>query len=789
VAEKQLVPKVVRFGVFEANLETAELRKQGIKLKLPPQSFKVLAMLLERPGELVSREDMQKRLWPADTFVDFDHSLNTAINKIREVLADNPETPHFIETIPRKGYRFVGVAAEAQTPTHTSRTPARPVNAAVPHPRDLLTASVRTPDNAIHWRVIATLTLFVGMLGVAAFFYFHRRPLLTEKDTIVVADFANTTGDSVFDSTLRQGLAVQLEQSPFLTLASDDRIRQTLRLMAQPGDARLTPELAREVCQRSNATVAIDGSIAPLEKEYVLGLHAINCQSGDTLAQEQVTSQDKLHVLAALGNAARELRQKLGESRGTIHQFDTPIEQATTPSLDALKAYSLGVKTLTEHGEVPAIPFFKRAIELDPSFALAYATLGRTYIDLGEPSLTAENLQKAYDLRQRVTDREKFQITAIYYTGVTGELEKANQTADLWARTYPRDLLPHQLLGFNYECLGQYENAIAENLNGLRLNPDVALLHSNLMEDYTPLNRFEEAKSTYRHAVERKLESPYLHADLYVIAFLENDPAEMQRQITLAKGMPGGEDWLFSLQSDTAAYSGQLAKAREFSRQAVASALRADLREVAANWHMNGAVREVEFGNFQEARWEVKQGLALAQSRDAQTVAALVLARAGEAQQAQSMADDLAKNFPVNTQLKDYWLPSIRAAIEIDRHHPAEAIKILEETEAYELGYPQPQLEGGSLLYPAYLRGQAYLQLRQSKEAAGEFQKFLDHRAAVVNCPLGALAHLWLGHAYTLQGDIVKAKAAYQDFFSLWKDGDPDIPILKQAKAEYAKLK
>ena len=417
--------------------------------------------------------------------------------------------------------------------------------------------------------------------------------------------------------------------------------------------------------------------------------------------------------MAALGNAAKELRQKLGESHSTIQKFDAPIEQATTPSLEALKAYSVGAKTSRQKSEIAAVPFFKRAIELDPSFALAYATLGYTYLSLGEPGPAADNFQKAYELRERVSDREKFHITAGFYSGVTGELEKADQTCELWARAYPRDHLPHLILAFDYELLGRYEKAISENLEALRLNPDVALLYSNLMEDYTPVNRLEEAKETYRRALDRKLDGPYLHADLYVIAFLENDAAEMQRQISLASDTPGAEDWLFSLQSDTAAYSGDIVNARKFSQLAVESARRNDLKEVAAIWRMNAALREVEFGNVHQARQDVKEGLALAASRDAQTLAAYVLARAGDPTQAQSLTDDLVRRFPLNTQLNSYWLPSIRAAIELDRGNPTEAIKILEPTASFELAYPQPQIEGGSLILPVYVRGQAYLQLHQ----------------------------------------------------------------------------
>jgi DNA-binding winged helix-turn-helix (wHTH) protein/tetratricopeptide (TPR) repeat protein len=781
----------LRFDVFTLDLRAGELYKSGHKIKLQEQPFQILAMLLEQPGQVVTREQLRERLWPEDTFVDFDHSLNTAVKKLRQALNDEADKPRFIETLPKRGYRFVGPAVEALPPLRTSASTADSAGrkAVDEHALGSDVASPAAHSPALPWKIAAFLLILVVAIGASAYFYIRRGPALTEKDTIVIADFSNSTGDPVFDDTLKQGLAVQLAQSPFLAILSDEKIHNTLKLMGRAPGERLTPEIARELCQRAGSAAVIDGSIAKLESEYVVGLNAVECHTGENLAREQITSEDKSHVLAALGKAAQELRGKLGESFSSIQKYDTPIEQATTPSLEALKVLSLAIKTAHESGEVNSIPFFKRAIELDPNFALAYARLGGTYIALGEPAQAAENIQKAFELRERVSERERFNITALFYIGVTGELEKANQTCELWARAYPRDELPHLLMGLNDEYLGRYEKAISEDLESIRLNPDVAVSYSNLMEVYEPLNRLEEAKATYRQALERRLDGPYLHTDMYVVAFLENDAAEMQRQIDLATSMPGAEDWLLSQQSDTWAFSGRLAKAREFSRRAVESAHRNDLQEVAAIWQLNAAVREVEFGNSVQAREAVEQGLRLAETRDSQVIAALVLARAGDAARAQALADSLEKRFPQNTELNGYWLPSIRAAIQLDRGNPAEALKTLEPAASYELAYPRPQLEGGSLIYPAYLRGQAYLLLHRGSEAAGEFQKFIDQRAAVVNCPLGALAHLWLGRAHAVEGNAVVARASYQRFFTLWKDADPDIPILRTAKSEFAKLK
>jgi tetratricopeptide (TPR) repeat protein len=558
--------------------------------------------------------------------------------------------------------------------------------------------------------------------------------------------------------------------------------------MGRPAGDRLTPEVTREVCQRAGSKVMLTGSIARLGTKYVIGLKAVNCQSGDLLAEAQEQAAGKEAVLKTLDAAAVRLRSRLGESLSTIQKYDTPIYEATTPSLEALKAFSLGIKTQHQKGNAAGIPFYKRAIELDRNFATAYANLGISYSNLGESGLASENFQKAYELCNQVSEREKFHISAFYYDFVTGELEKAIPIYELWAQVYPRDVAPRVNLGFNYAFLGQYEKALAETLQSLRVKPDAGDAYGNLISDYAFLNRLDEAKAAYQQAVALNLEHPFLHSNLYVIAFLQGDVAEMQSQVGWAKDKPGSEDILLSYQSDTEAFSGHLEKAQDFSRHAEQSAKRADEKETAAEWQMNSALREAEFGNAVQARNEAASALALASTRDVRILAALALALAGDSARAQKIADELEKQNPLNTVIIGYWLPTIRAGIEINRDNVAKAVELLQVAMPYELGYPLPQVEFGGLLYPAYLRGQAYLLLHNGKEATAEFQKFLDHRSLVANCPLGALARLGLARAYALQRDTPRARTAYQDFLAIWRDADPDIPILKQAKAEYAKL-
>ena len=638
----------------------------------------------------------------------------------------------------------------------------------------------------ISWIAGAAAAVVAAML--ASYFLFHHPARLSEKDTIILSDFDNKTGDPVFDDTLKTALTVSLRQSPFLNVLGDDKVAATLRLMARPTNTPLTSDVTRELCQRAGSKAYIAGSIASLGSQYVLGLKAVNCQSGDTLAQEQATAAAKEKVLDALGEAASKVRGELGESLAMVQKFDVPLAEATTSSLEALKAYNLGQKAEQKEGATAAIRFYKEATELDPSFAMAFVGLGVSYDNLGESGLGSQNMQRAYQLRSRLSERERFHIAAFYYADVSGDLEKANQTYELWAQTYSRDFVPRANLGNNYTNLGQFDKAVAVTLEALRLNPDNSVAYGNLMVDYAYLNRFDEANATYHQAIAHRVEDPYLSCLQYGVAFLRGDAAEMQRQAAFTIGKRGTEDILFSFQSDTEAFSGRLRKARGLSRGAVESAKHADENETAAVWQMNAALREAEFGNAGQARVETASALSLAPTRYVQILAALAQARTGNAAYARKVADEFENQNSSDTTLVGYWLPSIRAATEINRHDPAKAIDILQAATPYEFGTPVPQSQFGGYLYPAYLRGQAYLLLHKGGEAAIEFQKFLDHRGLLANCPLGALAHLQLGRAYTMAGDTTKAKAAYKDFLALWKDADPDIPILKEAKAEYAKL-
>ena len=637
------------------------------------------------------------------------------------------------------------------------------------------------------WKIVVPAAIAVVALAAGGYLYFHPKPRLSEEDTLVLADFTNTTGDPVFDDTLKQAISVQLAQSPFLNILSYARIRATLRLMAKPSDTRLTPDVASDLCQRAGGKAYISGSISNLGSQYVVGLDATDCKTGDPIAQEQVTAENKEHILKTLDQAATKLREKLGESLSTVEKFDAPLDQATTPSLEALKALSVGIKTLQEKGSAAAIPSFNRAIELDPNFAAAYEVLGISYSNLREPGLATKNLQKAYDLRDRVSEREKLRISGSYYLLVTGELEKAIQVYELWAQTYPHNSEPFGNLGVDYTYLGQYKSAITASLEDLRLNPGSAAAYTNLVGLYPAVNQLDEANATYQQAIAHKVNNPFLHGNRYGAAFLENDTAEMQRQVAAATGKPG-EDVLFSFESDTAAFYGILASARRLSQRAIDSANADDSKETAAAWQMDSALREAEFGNLSRSRQEITSALAEAPTRDVSVLAALALSRIGDVSRAETLARDLAERFPLNTAINHYWLPAVQASIEMTRKNPAKALEDLRTTAEYELGTPLPQFEVGGSLYPVYIRGQVYLSLHQGKEAATEFQKLLDQRGVVVNCPLGALARLQLGRSYAMQDDAVRSRAAYQDFFRLWKDADPDIPILKQAKAEYAKL-
>ena len=640
------------------------------------------------------------------------------------------------------------------------------------------------------WPLVTGATILVIGLAVGGWLFFSRKAqALTDKDTIVIADFTNTTGDPVFDGALRQGLSVQLEQSPFLSIIADQQIQQTLQMMGQKPDAKLTPEIARELCQRTSSAAVLDGSITQVGTPYLLTVKAVNCLNGESLASTAAQASDKSHVLDALGKAASEIRSKLGESLSTVQKFDTTLEQASTPSLEALKAASSGNRVLYATGEAAAIPFFKRAIELDPNFALAYAWLARMYADIGEAGTAAEYSRKAYELRNRTSEAEKFFISAHFSIAVTGNMENAAQTCELWTQAYPRAWVPHDFLsGIILPVFGQYDKAVEEATKAIHLTPDKPISYRLLMVNDIALNRLDAAKTTYGQVLERNLNHPFFHIDLYGIGFLQNDPSAMAQQVAWSDGKPAIEDELLSLEADTAAYSGRLGQARELSRRAMDSAERAEEKETAATYFALSGLREALFGNADEARSRATLALARSTGRDVQYSAALAMAYGGNDRQAQNLTDDLAKRYPEDTIVQYNYLPTIRAKLAVSKGDASEAIENLRVGAPYELGQTTSSVYGWNALYPVFVRGEAYLAAHQGSEAAGEFQKILDHRGLVLNEPIGALAHLQIGRAYAMQGDTTKAKAAYQDFLTLWKDADPDIPVFIAAKSEYAAL-
>ena len=810
--------KLLRFGVFELNLDSEELRKDGTPIKLPPQPVKVLALLATRAGLVVTREEIQKEIWGDETYVDFDHGLNQCIKQIRTALNDNPDKPLYVETLPRRGYRFLApvvaktVAGPAPKVTQSSSDlQSRPAILATPQAGGQGTEASSAPEperdraaaansetaagcaptrksghrirrGAVAWIAAALLILVAGGLYLRS----KKATALTEKDMIVLADFTNTTGDIVFDDTLKTALTVALNQSPFLNVLPDSKVTRTLKLMTSPAGTKLTPDVAREVCQRTGSKAVVTGSIAGLGSQYVISLNAVDCNSGDVLAQTQEQADGKEKVLQALQSATVNLRSQVGESLSSVQKYATPMEEATTPSLEALKAYSLGQKMGAMKGNTIALSFYKRAVELDPNFAMAYEAMAVAYRNLGELGRTAENARRAYTLRGKVSERERLSIEAFYYTSTTGELEKAALVSEQWQQSYPRDAAPYRKLGGIYASLGNWEKALKEDREALRLEPNQQTNYLNLGGDYAALNRLDEADAVYKEAEKRELEGESLLGNRYDLAFLKGDAVQMGQLLSAALGKPGTEDVLLMSQAETEAWYGKLSNAREFTRRAMDAAVHNDANETAAECQAFAALWEVESGNRERARAEAHAALKLSPHRGVQAMAALALARAGDTAAAEKLAADLDRRFPLGTLVQRYWLPTIHAAVALQRKDPDRAIELLKTTIAIELR------DLGNL-QPAYLRGEAYLMLRDGNAAAREFQKFIEHYGLVANFPWGALARLGVARAYALDAATDpaargKARAAYQDFLTLWKDADLEVPIYKQAKAEYARL-
>ena len=770
------VRRFAHFGSFEVDFGEHKLTKGGIRIRLQEQPFRILALLLERPGQLVTREEIRLQVWGQDLFVDFDAALNTAVGKLRAALNDSADNPRFLETVPRHGYRFV-------TPVAWS-----------PELEEPVPARQNLRKRLYLWFAAAVI---VAGAAIGGFWHFRQpAPKITPQDAIVLADFVNNTGDATFDDALKTALRLSLEQSPFFKVLSDSAIAGTLQQMTRPTGTQLTPDVTRELCQRAGSKAYLVGSIGTLGSRYVLGLKAVNCQNGDTLAEEQSFAASKDKVLDALGAAASKLRRELGESLTSVQKFDVPLALATTPSLEALKAYSLGVKAYTEKGPLDSLPYLERGVQLDPDFAICHRVLGVVYTALGQTDRANEYYTKAFQLQDHVSEWEKLAIAGDYYLFVTGELDKATDAYEQWIELYPRGDGPVSTLGIVYALEGQYEKASDITIRSLRLAPSYAD-YGDLALYTLASQRFDETRRVIDEAQGKKIDGYPFRVVLYAIAFLQTNSTAMAEQQTWFAGRPEEHIGL-ALASDTEAYRGHLGVSRDLTQRAVASAIRADSKENGAVWLANAALRTAAFGNAPAARHTAAKALNLAPtSQGIEAEAALAFAMAGDALRAKSLAQDLDRRFPLDTQMQSLWLPAIRTQLAIHGKDKAYIVNDPQSVSPIEFGEMR-FTANPTCLYPTYIRGNAYLAAGRGKEAAVEFQKIIDHSGVVWNCWTGALARLGVARANALlaataQGadaDAARARAlsAYNEFLTLWKDADSNIPLLRQAKAEYRKL-
>jgi eukaryotic-like serine/threonine-protein kinase len=785
---------VYRFGVFEVFVESRELYRRGKRVKLQDQPFQLLLHLLEHSGEVVSREFLQERLWAENTFVEFGQSLATAVTKLRQALGDDAETPSYIETVPRRGYRFIASVSLATDQPVDSTNSAIPDSPRPAESRPFLASKIEvleSPAGAV-WRKSRKLAWFsvAAMLfaGVVAAYWYHREKafLLVPKDLVVLADFENATGEGAFDDALRQGLIVGLEQSPVIQVLSDRKSAVILEQMMRSPDQRLVGSVAIELCRRVGGKIAVQGSISRLGTNYLVGLTALRCDSGEPIAHELAEANRKENVINALGRAAAQLRARLGESLPSIQRYNAPLELATTPSLDALNTYSRALAAQNHDGDQASIPLFEKAIELDPNFAMAYTELAAIDTNRGESGLARDNAIKAYKLRERVTGFEKASIDFWYHVCVTGDLNKAAQVYEIAVENYPAGPRFLNDLGIVYGTLGQYEKAVDVFRSTVHVYPIAAATYGNLATALMALNRGDEARAVLAEADKSNLQTEYLLQVKYWYFFLRGDNEAMQRLISQAPNIPGAQSVLLNEQANSAAYFGQFDRAGQLTSEASDLMIQEGDRESAAACWAAAAIRESEAGQIAQAHESISKALRLTHSRDIMTLAAQVMARSGDYKHALLLSEELNKKYPSDTLIQKYWLPVVRAQVALKRGKLSESIAILSGAEPLEFA-----ISGAistSVLYPAYLRGQAYLAGRDGERAAIEFQKVIDHRGMVLNFPLGALAYLGRARAYTLIGNFPKAKNAYLEFLSLWKGADPNILVLRQARSELAHL-
>lgn len=772
MSQQQPVNDLYEFGPFRVDAEKQVLLRGGEPVPLTPKTFQVLLVLLRRRNQTVTKDELMHSVWP-DTFVE-ETNLTRNIFALRKALGED-EKNRYIITVSGQGYRL-----------------AEPVRLVPGQPFTMVAAThskvrVEIPRRSIpSWIIVAALlAVTLGVIG--NWRLVPRRPVLGAKDTVVLADFANSTGDAVFDGTLRQGMEIQLEESPYLSLVPDQRIRHTLGLMGVSPDTKLTPILARQVCERTGSAAVLEGFIGRLGSQYVLGLSAKNCRNGETLDEEMAQAARKEDVLKALTEIASRFRKRVGESPQAIESHEKPLAEATTPSLDALKAYSAAWEIHYRSGTIETIPLFQRAIDLDPGFAMAYASLGRMYTDLDQSDLAAKYTEKAWQLRDRTSERERFFITVGYQSLVTGNQEAARQTAEIWVQMYPRDALPRTLLsGFLNKVAGRFDIASEEARKAIELDPDFAIGYLNLALNNAYMNRFDEAEMALRRADARGLSLDEFFMLRYNIAFLKGDNVAMQRVAAAARQRDGAEGWITNDEAFAAAFSGHLRQARGLTSRAVDESRHVSQQERAALWLVGAAEREALFMNRAEARRQAYAGLKQSTGREVTYGAAFALAIEGDVAQVQSLVADLNGRYPDDTLVQFDYLPTLRALIELQRNNPPGAIQALQKCAPYELAPPR-QLLGA--LYPIYVRGLAYLADRRSAEAAREFQKIIGHSGIVVSDPIGAMARLQLARTYTLAGDKAKARSSYEDFLRLWKDADPMTPVMNQATREYRNLR
>ena len=776
---KDTLAPQVRFGGFELDVRRAELRNGVGAISLQEQPFQILLMLVERDGEIVTREEIQRKLWPDDTVVEFDQSINAAIKKLRKALGDSADEPRYIRTVAKQGYRLI-VPVERVSGNGTA------VEFPAAGEATASTGAKKRTYSRWLWLLAAA---GAGLAVIAAALYWpsktHAR--LTDTDTIVLADFANSTGDPVFDDTLKHALTIQLQQSPFLNILSTRKVRRALKQLNRSAIDPLTENLALEVCRCAASKAVISGSIRALGKEYKVGLKAADCNTHKVLAEAEEQARDRETVIQALDEAALNVRQQLGEPRASVRRYATPSAEATMRSLEAWKALSMGLKASYEQGSTAALPFFERAVEIDPNFAIGYIDLSFAYANRGETQRPKGYARKAYELRGKVSERERLAIESGYYFRITGELEKAAETYERWAQIYPREVIPRGNLAVIYTALGNPRKSLDMSREVVRLDPDAGVAYENLADDYMNLNRLDEAGLALKQAEDRKLTSDGMLPHRYQLAFLQGDTVQMAQIAAAGAGKPGVEDSMWDEQANTEGWHGRFKAARRLTQQAMDSAQHNDAKEAAAEYQASAALCEAAAGNRQQARADATAALKLDRNRIVKGRAALVLALAGDPVAAEKLAGELDQELPVATTTQHYWLPAIRAGVALARKDAPHALELLAGMGALELSPIDHSL------YPVYLRGEAYLMLHDGKAAAEEFHKFVEHYGVVRNCPWGALARLGLARAYALEAQTdpayrETARTAYQNFLTLWKDADPDIPIYKQAKAEYARL-